>query len=180
MPVEPPNLESRFSLMNRTSVLINFALLAAVLTSALAGCGYSLRKGPPVTAVSIGRIENNTYEPRLQDFLYDALTEELMKQGVRVDDDADYRIEGVLNAFEIRGAAEKDKITVQYEVIIKGMFHLVGPDGARRPLRERAAFIVTFGGQGALELLTAGKELAVERALNDMSREIAASVVQMR
>lgn len=172
--------KNRIAMPRTFLVAMMAALLAALLAPALTGCGYSLRKGPAVRAVRIEPIANNTNEPRLQDFLYDALVEELMKQGVRVRGDAEHGIEGALNGFELRPTAEKEDVTVQYEVAIHGRFSLVGPDGSRTPLRERGAFIVTFGGEGALELLTAGKELAIQRALRDMAREIAASLVQIR
>lgn len=156
------------------------ALAAVLLGAVSAGCGYSVRKGPAVKSVRLGRIANNTYEPRLQDFLYEALSLELMKNGIRIDPGAGHRITGSIDEVRLKGTAEKNGVTVQYEVTVEGSFFLAGPDGVEQPLRKSSAFIVSFGGEGALEGLLAGKELALKRALANMSQEIVASIIHQR
>lgn len=154
--------------------------MLALIAVLFAGCGYSLRKAPPVDSVRLGGIVNNTYEPRLSDFLYEALSLELAKNGIRVDAKAGHSIRGSIDNVALRGTAEKGGVTVQYEVTIEGSFFLVSPDGSERPLRKSGVFIVTFGGTGALERLFASKELALKRALENMSREIVASIIHRR
>jgi len=158
-------------------VLALVSVLAAVI---FAGCGYSLRKSPPVDSVRLGVIVNNTYEPRLSDLLYEALSLELTKNGIRVYAGAGHSIRGSIDEVTLRGTAEKDNVTIQYEVTIEGSFFLVGPDGSELPLRKSGVFIVTFGGTGALERLFASKELALRRALENMSREMVASIIYRR
>jgi outer membrane lipopolysaccharide assembly protein LptE/RlpB len=162
------------------SALTLLALAAVLLAVIPAGCGYSMRKGPAVKAVRLGRIVNNTYEPRLQDFLYEALSLELMKNGIRIDPGAGHQITGSIDEVRLRGTAEKNGVTVQYEVTVTGSFFLVDPGDGKRPLRKSSAFIVSFGGEGALERLLAGKELALKRALANMSQEIVASIIHQR
>lgn len=162
-------------------LVIASVLAAAVLAAAIfAGCGYSLRKAPPVDSVRLGVIVNNTYEPRLSDFLYEDLSLELTKNGIRLGGGSGYSIRGSIDDVSLRGTAEKDGVTVQYEVTIEGSFFLVNPDGSEQPLRKSGVFIVTFGGAGALERLFASKELALRRAIENMSREIVASIIHQR
>lgn len=163
--------------LKRISVFVLPAVLCSVL---LIGCGYSLRRAPSFTSLSVGPVANNTSEPRLQDIFYDSLSAELMKRGIRVASGADYRLESSLEEVHISSTAEKEGVSVQYEVTIKGQFFLVAPDGNKTPLRGSNVFTVAFGGEGALELLTAGKELAIKRALEDLSREIAAALARPR
>jgi hypothetical protein len=155
----------------------SYLLLAAVAALLVMGCGYSLRKTTPVSAVRLGAVENKTYEPRLQDFLLEALSVEFQKQGIRVDHGAAHSITGTIDEFTVVPTAEKDDVTIQWELTIEGSFVLVSPDGERRPLRKSNIFIVTFEGEGPLEGLIASREAAIEQALRDLARELVTSVI---
>jgi len=151
-----------------------------VLTAALVACGYTIRHSYPVDTVRLGPLRNNTTEPKLEDRLYEAMTHELMRNGVQVDNGSEYAIEGTLDSIELKGTAEKDDITIQYEVRINGSFVLKGPGGESRNLRKSGAFIVSFTSEGALAEVIALKEQAIARALADMSEEIVASLIQQQ
>jgi len=130
-----------------------------------------------VEAVSIGRVENRTFEPKLGDRLNSALVAALLRNGIRVEDGAPHVLEGKITDFDLRSVAEKGGVTVAYEVLIKGDFFLMGPDGSRRKLRDRGVFIITFSSQGDLTGVLARKEEATLRALEDLSEELAASIL---
>jgi hypothetical protein len=156
-------------------------LLLSVLTAVLVtGCGYSLRKSTPVSAVRLGTVENRTYEPRLQDFLLEALSVEFQKQGIRVDQGAAHRITGTIDKFTAAPTAEKEDVTIQWELAIEGSFLLVSPDGTEKPLRKDNIFIVTFGGEGPLEGVIASREAAIRQAMRDLARELVTSVIYGR
>lgn len=154
-----------------TSILLFLAILS--------GCGYSFhgRANLPFESVAVEKIINRTFEPKLEDRLDRALGQELMKQGFRIQNDSPYRIVGNITAFELRTLSEKAGVTVEYEIIIRGDFRLLGPSGMSKELRNRGAFFVSFGGTGALQDVMALKEVATERALRDLSSEIVASLI---
>ena len=143
-----------------------------------AGCGYNIRRKPPVDSVRLGRIVNNTTEPKLQDRLYEALSLSLMQNGIRIENSSQYEIKGSIDGIKLRGTAEEDGVAIQYEVSISGNFVLIGPDGKARELRSSDVFIVIFSSADPLlERVIAQKEAAIKRALNNMATEIVTSIL---
>lgn len=156
-----------------------YSLLAACCLSLLSGCGYSLhsRASLPFHSISIGKIANKTFEPKLQDRMQTALADELMKNGFNIAGDSGHRIDGVLNTFELKTLSEKSGTAVEYEVIVKGDFRLTGPSGEIKALRGSGAFIISFTSTESLQGVVALKEQATERALRDLASEIVASII---
>ena len=140
----------------------------------LAGCGYTLhgKADLPFNEIQIERIENRTLEPKLQDRFHRVITEEFLKNGITVSPKAEYKLSGIITFFEIHVLAERD-VAVEYEIVMRGNFKLLGPSGDIKDLRDIGSpFIVSFSGSGLLEDVLAFKELASERALKDMATEI--------
>jgi len=156
--------------MRSLSLFIIFWLLCTV-----SGCGYSLRNRAslPFQAIQIVRIENKTVEPKLQDRLYKALTEEFLKEGIAVSPQAGYKLSCTIYNFELKLLAEKSNVATDYEVIIKGNFVLTDPSGKKKEFKDIGApFIISFAGSGPLDELLASKEVASDRAIRDMATEI--------
>lgn len=159
--------------------LILCLLFVACHLLLIAGCGYTIqgRASLPFDSVSIGNIVNKTYEPRLQDRMQAALANELLKYGFTLDGNSPYRIDGVIDAFELRTLSEKSGTAIEYEIIIKGDFKLAEPSGKTRELRNHGVFIVSFSSSESLQPVIAAKEKAIEKALRDLSSEIIASII---
>lgn len=154
-------------------------LLAACLIPIISSCGYTLqgRASLPFQGVKIGKIVNKTYELRLEDRMQRLLTEELQKNGFILEAGAAYSIEGVLNVFSLRVLSVKGNVASEYEVVIKGDFRLLEPFGKTRTLKGDGIFRISFTSTEDLQNVAAGKELATERALRDISSEIVASIL---
>ena len=162
----------------RFSVLLLFAVCCLLTT--LFGCGYTLhgKASLPFHAIHIGIIENRTVEPKLQDKLYQTLTDEFLKQGIAVYHRADYQLKGKIDQFELRIMSETSDVATQYEVIIKGDFTITGPSGYIKELKDVGSpFIISFSGSGQLTTLLSFKELASDRAVRDMAQEIVAALI---
>jgi len=159
--------------------LFGFAHCALIMVFFLAACGYSIqgKANLPFRTVSIGKIFNKTFEPRLEDKMQDALVEELLKNGFTLVQNSEYRIEGVIKVFQMKVFAEKNNVAVEYEVDIKGDFKLIGPDGKSKKLASEGIFIVSFLSTETLNVVMANKEVAIEQALRDFSTEIVASII---
>jgi hypothetical protein len=155
-------------------------LFSVLFLLAVSGCGYQIhnKAALPFTAIKIGQIENKTLEPKLQDRLYAALTEEFLKQGVDVHPGAGYKISGTIHQFDLRVLSEKSDVAVDFEVIIKADFTLTDPAGNTKEFKNiTSPFIISFSGTGLLNDLIASKELASERAMRDMAMEIVAGLI---
>lgn len=145
----------------------------------LSGCGYTLqgKETLPFTSVKIGRIENKTFEPKLEDKFQKALADELMKNGIMISKSAGYVISGTINNFSLTPLSEKEGVASEYEVIIKAKFFLTFQDGKVKELRNSGVFTVSFSGLGNIENIVAAKEQAAETAMRNLASEIRAGIV---
>lgn len=155
------------------------ALCSLLLALYISGCSYTLhgKTDLPFDAIQIERVENRTLEPKLQDRFYRVMTEELLKNGINVNTNADYKLSGSINFFEMNVLAERN-VAVEYEVVMRGDFRLIGPSGYTKDIRDIGSpFIVSFPGSGMLEDVLAAKELASEKALRDIATELVGIII---
>lgn len=159
-------------------LVLFFALVTGYL-SLVSGCGYTIqgRANLPFKSISIGKILNNTFEPKLEDRMQLALAGELTRKGFVIDSDSGHSIEGTITAFELQTLYAKAGMAEEYEVIIRGDFRLTGQSGKAKILRNRGVFIVSFRSTDSLQGIVASKEEATEKALRDLSSEMVASII---
>lgn len=152
-----------------------------ICLSLLTGCGYHLygKKDIKVKEVRIGKIENTSREPRLEDILILALSDEIQRQGLSISKNASYEIHGNLNFFELRGTAESgEQVFTEYEVRVGGAFFLRTPEGRDIPLKSMNPFIITFSSSDPdLSRVFAQREIAVRTVIRNLSAEIVSSLV---
>ncbi len=141
----------------------------------MSGCGYSIHPQSALsgTEVSIGLIDNKTTEPKLQDKLHQALTEEFMKQGVRVGPSAEYTLAAVISRFDMVSMSEKEGVTVDYRVTVNVDFRLLDRSGKVIETRSvTSPFIVSVTEEANLGNLLASKEVAEEKTMRDIAMQI--------
>lgn len=174
MLLHPKHPSHHFYYKRGLGRLFLFPLSFFLFALCSASCGYTLhgKADLPINEICIERIENKTIEPKLQDRFYRVMTEELLKHGIDVSPNADYKLSGSINLFEMNVLAERN-VAVEYEVVLRGDFKLTGPSGFTKDIKSIGSpFIVSFPGSGMLEDVLAAKELASERALRDIATEI--------
>ena len=156
-------------------------ILWAILASAylLSGCGYSMhRQGDlPFSEIQIGTIQNNTLEPKLQDKLHRALTEEFMKNGIMVTPAAGTKLSAVITDFDMKIFSEKKEITVSYRIRMRADFTLTEKSGKTELKKIDTPFIVTLTASNALNTLLATKELVEEQAMRDVAMRIMGELI---
>ncbi|MEO5356090.1 MAG: LPS assembly lipoprotein LptE [Nitrospirae bacterium YQR-1] len=152
--------------------VITFSLLCLCLS----GCGYRVLGGSslPFTTVKVGKIQNTTSEPKLEDIFYVALAEELLKRGVSVTDFSENTIEGNINYFQLVIVSEKKKYASEYKIDLKGDFVIKGRDGKNREFKGvTSPFYESFYGPDTVNAIVASKETAAAEAV----KRLAASLV---
>jgi outer membrane lipopolysaccharide assembly protein LptE/RlpB len=152
-------------------------LVAAVFIS---GCGYQIHKHAalPFTEVKVGLLKNRTLEPKLEDRLHRALTEEFLKQGIAISPAAKYTLMGEIHSFDMVGLSEKAGITVEYRVVIAADFTLVDNQGKVVGTKKTVSpFIVSFTASEDLGNLIASREVAEEQAMKDIATEIVGALI---
>lgn len=159
------------------TLFLLFTIHSSLFT--LSGCGYTLqgRDTLPFSSVKIGRIENRTFEPKLEDKFQKALADELIRNGIMISKSATHVVSGTINEFSLRPLSEKEGVASEYEVIIKARFFLTSPDGKVKELRNTGVFTVSFSGSGNIENIVAAKEQAAETAMRNLASEIRAGIV---
>lgn len=154
-------------------------ILLAFIVVSLAGCGYSFigRKGMKAENVSLGPIINKTTEPGLAEVLYSALSDELMKQGINVDQDSPNKISGTLTIFGLTGVAEANRVFTSYQISISGMFVFRGADGKKIVLSGSSPFIMSFSATGDLNDVFAQKQQAIKAGMQSFASQIVSGLI---
>lgn len=170
-------------MIRKQCISVFLILWAGLLTGLLlSGCGYKVygHSDLPFTEIKIGKIENKTLEPKLQDKLYAALTEEFMKNGIMVSPYAGTKISAVLHKFDMPVFSEKSNIAVEYRILINADFTVEYKDGRKKELKKiDSPFIVSFSSPESEDLasLLANKELLEERAMRDVAMRIVGALI---
>lgn len=184
--------------IDQVRIALILSLLVVVMAS---GCGYSLqgRADLPFREVAIGKIANNTAEPKLQDRMHRLLAETFMEYGVDVQKYARYRIQGEFIKFEVIPVAEKDLMAVEYQINVTGSFKIIdtettlaikpGMMPAMKKDHKKAIYkeedlgeitnpyLTYFRSSGLLVNVLAAKEIATEKALKDLSQEVVMRII---
>ncbi|TAN43890.1 MAG: hypothetical protein EPN22_08800 [Nitrospirae bacterium] len=162
----------------RKSIYV-FAFFFSVLIL-LDGCGYAVRGKAelPFDSIALGRIENQTLEPKLQDKLNRALAETFNAYGVTLSSSAKYRIEADITKITLTALSEQELTASEYEISILADFRLVDTEKSiANKIGVASPFRAAFTAVSPLENLTAQKELAMERALKNLAEELARRIV---
>lgn len=141
----------------------------------VSGCGYTIqtKANLPFDAIAVGKLENKTFEPKLQDRFSRSLAETFAEYGFRVNSSARYRLEGEITRFELEPLIEQNLVATQYKVVIKANFRLIDTASGRSvPLVADSPFITYFGSAERLENVLAQKELSTVNALKSLSQEV--------
>lgn len=161
----------------QNSKLRHLLLLFTVHCSlfALLGCGYTIqtKTNLPFDTIAVGKLENKTFEPKLQDRFSRSLAETFSEYGFRVSSSARYRLEGEITKFELEPLVEQNLVATQYKVVIKANFRLIDTASGRSvPLVADSPFITYFSSAERLENVLAQKELSTVSALKNLSQEV--------
>jgi hypothetical protein len=97
------------------SLIIAFIGCAVVLYS----CGYRFIGSStiPFNSITIDPIVNKTYEPRLEEILHRALSDEFIAQGIQVmAQGGDYRLKSTITEYRVAPVAEFDKSVKEHRI----------------------------------------------------------------
>lgn len=158
-------------------LILGLGLVCGLL---LSGCGYSVYRHSdlPFTDIQIGMIENKTLEPKLQDKLYAALTEEFMKNGIRVTPAADTKLSAIIHTFDMTILSERQDLTTEYMINIYADFILEDKEGRKKELKNIIApFTVSFITPEDLGTLLGMKELSEMKAMKDVAAKLVVALI---
>jgi len=165
--------------VQRPKAILHFSAVLALLLL-FTGCGYRVHRqvSLPFTEIRIGRIVNQTLEPKLQDRLHKALTEEFVKQGIRVSSSAPLTLTGTVTRFDLSTLSEKGGVTLDYRLAVEAVFSLTNREGKIVETKKISGpFIVSFSASEDMGRLLATKDLAGENACRDIALRLVGALI---
>jgi hypothetical protein len=171
---------SKIKIQNSKLRYILLLLTVHCLLFTLFGCGYTIqtKANLPFDTIAVGKLENKTFEPKLQDRLSRQLAETFLEYGFSISSSARYRLEGEITKFELEPLVEQSLVATQYKVVIKAYFRLIDTaSGKIIPLVEDSPFITYFSSAEKLQNVLAQKELSTISALKDISQAVARRII---
>ncbi|MCE5313187.1 MAG: LPS assembly lipoprotein LptE [Nitrospiraceae bacterium] len=156
-------------------------LMLMLFALAVSSCGYSIqtKSDLPFQDIAIGRIDNKTFEPKLQDRFNTALAEMFAEYGFNVTGTARYRLEGEILKFELTPTAEQNLVAAQYEVRIASNFRLYDTQtrSSIQLMNVSSPFLQSFASTGKIGNVMASKETSAVAAMRDIARALVSNIV---
>ena len=132
----------------------------------------------PFSSVTIKPIQNNTYEPKLEDKLHKSLSEEFISQGINVlTSNGDVNIGATITTFELGSIAainenvQEQTITMKVDVKIIDRERVIEFSSMESPIK------ITFQTAGTVTDSVMLKERAIEKACREIANEIVGKMV---
>ncbi len=164
-----------------------FNFLVSLLTSCfllllflLYGCGYSIqtKANLPFDTIAVGKIQNKTLEPKLEDKFHLSLAQTFSQYGFSISPSARYRLDGEIFRFNLLPTTEVNLTATQYQVEMLASFRLVDTEtGNVMPLVANSPFITYFPATGRIEFIMAQKELAEVSAMSNLSQSLVQRII---
>ncbi len=148
--------------------------------SFLLSCGYTVHRtsGLPIKSVRISGVENQTFEPGLQDLFINVFTEELLRSGISSSETSKYVFSAVLTDYKLNTLSIKDDLSVEYSIQIVADITLRLPDGTMRKMKGISSeFMETFVSADNIQAIQSQREVATEKAIRDLSQRIIAGMI---
>lgn len=179
MKFQISNFKKIFSL-NFLPFTVYCSLFTAVLLVTVFGCGYQMvgSKRLPFNSVIIKPVQNKTYEPKLEERLHKALSEEFISQGINVMTvNGDITIETTITFFELGSIAvvnenvQEQTITMRVDVKIIDKERVIEFNSMESPIR------ITFQSTGTVSDSVMQKERAIDKACREIASEIVGKMI---
>lgn len=157
-----------------------FLLLSVLVSFVVSGCGYTLqsRSNLPFQEVDLGRIENRTHEPKLEDRLARAFGLVLPEYGIDLSKGARYRIEADITKFDLVALSELSLYVAEYQVTAVTTARLIDRQtNTVTSITSSGPFVTYFRSTGGIESVLANKELATDRAMRDIAQDIVQRII---
>jgi hypothetical protein len=157
-----------------------YILFSLILCLFLNGCGYTLqsRSNLPFQEIDLGKVQNKTHEPKLEDRLARAIGSVFPEYGFDISPNAPYRLECDVDSFNMAVLSEVGLTAAEYQITTSVTMRLIETKtGKITTIRPASPFVTYFRSTGRLESVMAQKELATDRAMRDVAQRAAQELI---
>lgn len=143
-------------------------------------CGYEFVGSRPLTfnSITIKPVKNNTFEPKLEERMHIALSNEFINQGIEVKSaGGDVDLESTITTFALGAIGAVDETIKEQEVVMHVDLKLIS-NGKVTEFKEMASPIkITFQTTGTVSQSVANKEGAADKACREIAKEIVSKII---
>ncbi|MBI4827162.1 MAG: hypothetical protein HY807_12210 [Nitrospirae bacterium] len=146
----------------------------------VSSCGYSIigSKNLPFNSITIRQVQNNTYEPRLEDRLHYALSKEFLAHGVKVmSAGGDVSLDTTIATFMLSTIAAVDERIKEQELLLKVDMRLTDGGSITEFVSVESPIRITFETTGTVSEYVVQKERAIDKAFTEIAREIVSRII---
>ncbi len=132
----------------------------------------------PFDSIVIRPVHNTTYEPRLEERLYNALSKEFIAQGIKVvSSNGDAALETTVTAFELSSIAIIDEKVQEQAIIMRVDVKIIDKERTIEFISMESPIRITFESTGTVSESVLQKERATDKACNEIAREIISKII---
>ncbi|MDO8281373.1 MAG: LPS assembly lipoprotein LptE [Thermodesulfovibrionia bacterium] len=146
----------------------------------ISSCGYSIigSKNLPFNSITIRQVQNNTYEPRLEDRLHYALSKEFLAHGVKVmSAGGDVSLDTTIATFMLSTIAAVDERVKEQELLLRVDMRLTDNGSITEFTSVESPIRITFETTGSVSEYVVQKQRAIDKAFTEISREIVSRII---
>ena len=160
-------------------VVFNFLLLTSLFIL-VSSCGYHMvgSRFLPFDSINIKHVDNRTYEPRLEEKLHNALSEEFINQGIKAEGPSgDIILEAVITRFELGAIGAIDESVREQEIIMLVDIKVIDKDEVIEFKSMGSPILITFQTTGTVPQTVDLRNRATIKASREIARDIVGRII---
>ncbi|MBS1112161.1 MAG: hypothetical protein H6Q95_453 [Nitrospirae bacterium] len=178
----------RHEISNRLQLLFFSPLLVACFL--FSSCGYHIvgSKYLAFDSIAVRPVQNLTYAPRLKEKLQNALSRELITQGINIVPadrpdtlgtvpDRGIVLEARITTFELRAIAAVGEQVKEQEIIMLVDVTIMDKNTVSELKAVKSPLQITYQATGTVSDAEARKEVAIDKACTEIAKEITDRVI---
>jgi len=161
------------------SSTFNFLLLTSLFIL-VSSCGYHMvgSRFLPFDSINIRHIDNRTYEPRLEEKLHNALSEEFINQGIKAEGvSADITLEASITRFELGAIGAVDESVREQEIIMLVDIKVMDKEDVIEFKSMGSPILITFQTTGTVPQTVDLRDRATIKASREIARDIVGRII---
>ena len=161
------------------SSTFNFLLLTSLFIL-VSSCGYHMvgSRFLPFDSINIRHIDNRTYEPRLEEKLHNALSEEFISQGIKAEGvSADITLEASITRFELGAIGAVDESVREQEIIMLVDIKVMDKEDVIEFKSMGSPILITFQTTGTVPQTVDLRDRATIKASREIARDIVGRII---
>ena len=157
-----------------------FCCLLTISCFLLFSCGYRLvgSRFLPFNSITIKPVKNNTYEPKLEERMHLALSNEFINQGIEVKaSSGEAAMETSIMSFALGAIGAVDENIMEQEILMAVDLRLINKGKISEFEAVSSPIKITYQSTGAVSQSVAFKESAADKACREIAKEIVSKII---